>query len=197
MITYRAMPGDNISHACREAVALADKHGDTAEFDFNDVHVVVYPGENPAAVVVRWDAEFERKAEAYRTSPEGKAAAAYQEARARQCQRQTDDLIARLSTVVHDLPALVRWCAALSECGDHRGITWDKGAVAVAIEAAGYQADAHVGRPPAEFGSKRLVGEYIIGQVLDCLRRGMSPHPVTRKFAEDYAAMPDEETQRR
>jgi hypothetical protein len=190
MIAYHAMAGDDITHACREAVTLANKHRDTAEFDFNGVHVVVTPDEDPAAAVARWHAEFERNAEAYRNSPEGKAAAEYQEARQRQCQRETDDLIARLPNVVRDMPALVRWCAALSECGDRIDITWAKGGVADKLEAAGWVKDAHVGKPKEAFENRQVLGEYIIGQVIACLRSGMPPHPVTQRFAKDYEAMP-------
>jgi hypothetical protein len=186
MIAYRAMPGEDITYACKEAVALANRHNDTVAFDFNGVHVVVSPGETPSAAVARWNAESERNAEAYRNSPKGKAMKAEQEARRKQCQRITDTLIVALPAVVHDLGALVRWCVAMSKCGDRIDVAWDKSAVADQIEAAGWKIDAHVGRKPEEFDNNpTMMGEYIVGQTLACLRSGKAPRGIIETFARD------------
>jgi hypothetical protein len=184
MIKFEPSAGSHIQHACEEAVSLANVGDDSVSFRFNDVDMIVAPGETAESAVTRWTAQFETNAEAYRNSPEGKAAKVEAERRRRQCQRDTDVLIARLPNVTNDLPALVRWCVALSQTADHIGITWDKSAVADTIEAAGWTRNAHVGKPDEAFKDKVVMGEYLVGQALDCLRIGMPPHPVIEKFAK-------------
>lgn len=64
--------GQHISAVCKEAVALADKHGETVEFTFNDTVVKVQPGDTAEAAEQRWHTDFEAAAEAWRNSPEHK-----------------------------------------------------------------------------------------------------------------------------
>ncbi len=52
------------------------------------------------------------------------------------------------------------------------------------LEAIGYKNNAHVGRTE---WTRQTIGEYIVGQAINCLRHGLPPHQVTRKFAEDFA----------
>jgi hypothetical protein len=186
-ITYEPHLGQDISDACRKAIALANKNGSPVAFRFNDVDMVVSPGEGARTACDRWRAESERQAEAWRNSPKGKRAAAESEARRLEAQRETDRLIADGPRVVTDgLAAVVRWCAKLSMSADHNGINWEPRRAATMLIAAGYRENAHVGQPPEAFRDNRqMMGEYIIGQAINCLKRGMPPHPMTEHFAKE------------
>ena len=184
MIQFQPTAGLDIHYACDKAVAMANQGNDSVSFNFNGVAMVVAPGETAEAAVGRWWAQYEKNAEAYRNSPEGRAAKAAAEAREARCQRETTDLIARLPNVVRSLPDLVRWCMALSQSAGHVGIVWKPNEVADAIEAAGWKANAHVGRPKEDFDDQTIMGEWLVGQSIDGLRRGLPPHQVIIGFAE-------------
>jgi hypothetical protein len=184
-VTYNPLPGTDIADACRVAVHLAGAEGRPVAFRFNGVDMLASPGESPWTVAGRWHDETERRAEAYRSSPEGQRAAAEAEGRRRHAQRRTDNLMARLPGVTRDLGALVRWCVELSRAADHVGVQWGRDAAVAAIEAAGYREDAHVGRHPRGFADRQVMGEYLVGQSLSCMRKGMPPHPIIDKFARE------------
>lgn len=185
MIRHEVLPGDHIAHACGEAVAMATGRGEAVAFEFNGVLVTVQPGEPAADAAARWQAEVDRRQEAYRASPEGRAAAAEAAEESKRHQAETDALVARLPAAVGDLGKLVRWCVALSRPADHVGVRVDHDAIADVIEAEGYARNAHVGRPPGVFADRRVAGEYLVGQAVDCMRKGMPPHPVIGRLAAE------------
>jgi hypothetical protein len=185
--TYEPMAGDHISTACRKAIALAIRGGTLVTFRFNGIPMTVRPSDPPDRAVKRWEALSAAHAAAWRESPEGQAAAAEAERRRVDCQRKTDALVARLPGVVKELGPLVRWCVEFGKAADHMDVEWNLSAVADTIEAAGWREKAHVGRAEADFaGNPQMIGEYIVGQAMACLRKGMPPHPgLTEKFARE------------
>lgn len=62
--------GMHIARCCEEAVNLANDNLDDVEFTFNEVVVLVKPGEAPAAVEARWREDSEAKRQAWLASPE-------------------------------------------------------------------------------------------------------------------------------
>lgn len=54
MITYEPRAGDSIYHAAREACALANK--EPVQFTFNDIKVVVLPGDHASTIERLWSA---------------------------------------------------------------------------------------------------------------------------------------------
>lgn len=69
-----SIAGSHISSACQAAIEQADHQNSKVAFTFNDTRVIVSPGEKAQDVEARWVRDFEAAAEAYRQSPEHKAA---------------------------------------------------------------------------------------------------------------------------
>jgi hypothetical protein len=184
-IAYEPPAGEHIAHACRESLAIANRRGAPVVFRFNGVDVTAAPGETPEAVHDRWQVKVAEQSEAYRSSSEGRRAKAEAAERLRSCRRRTDALMARLPGVVGDLAALVRWCVELSDAADHVGVKWNPETAVAAIEAAGYRPNAHVGRPSEDFADRRIMGEYLVGQALDGMRKGMPPRQIIDSFARE------------
>lgn len=65
VIEYDATPGLHIVAASEGAVAKANAEGKRVHFKFNDVDVLVEPGEAPDTVTERWQRDFDAKSEAY------------------------------------------------------------------------------------------------------------------------------------
>ncbi len=179
--------GEHIARTARRAVALRNSSNEDVAFAFNGIEIVCGERDTPDTVEARWQEESDKAAERYRNSPEGKRSAEKAEDRRLDCQRRTDDLLERLPAIVNDQSELVKWLASLSHYGDHTGITWSKKFIVEQLEDAGYVQGLHVGRK--DFDDPKIMAEYIIGQAIDCLKMGMSPHPITQKFAADYAKM--------
>jgi hypothetical protein len=68
MLEMKLLGGDHISDVCQKACELA--RVEPVRFEFNDVTMVVNPGDDPKSVQARWLAQFEAASKAYRESPE-------------------------------------------------------------------------------------------------------------------------------
>ena len=183
---YDPLPGTDISDACRDALVIATRTGSPVGFRFNGVQVQAQPGQLIDEVIAGYLQECERRAEAYRNSPEGKRAAAEAEADRQRFQERTDALMRQLPEAVQSLDSLVRWCVAMSQSADRAGVTWDHAMAARTIVDAGYPANLHIRLPKSAFKkSTKLVGEWLVGQAVACMLKGMPPHPITEMFARD------------
>ena len=67
---HEAKWGQDITDACREMVALADKHGEAVTMKFNGVKLAAAPGDNPQDTVDAYHAESQRRSDEWRASPE-------------------------------------------------------------------------------------------------------------------------------
>jgi len=65
--------GCHINEACQNAAMAADQSGEAVEFDFNEIKVVVRPGEKPDDVAKRWNRDREAASQAYLNSDEYKS----------------------------------------------------------------------------------------------------------------------------
>lgn len=181
--------GSHISTACKDAVALAQRMRQPIGFTFNGVPVTVSTEDTAASAERRWSKDCDDRAEAYRNSPAGKAAAENQERSRQRHQREADVLIQMMPGVAKDRDALLLWVASFTEAVDHVGVKWDMRAVAKALTDAGYKRNHHIGDKPDSFNNRAKTAEYIIGQMLDCIEMGMGPHPITATFVEKYFAL--------
>lgn len=91
-----------------------------------------------------------------------------------------------LPNAIQSLPKTVRWLSRFSEWADYIGVNYNQQEVIATLESK-YQDGAHVGRPKEDFqADPQVMGEYIVGQAINCLKSGMPPHPVTQRFAKEY-----------
>lgn len=191
MQTYEPAMGQSIDAACREAVALAAKNETEVRFTFNDVALSAMPTDRPQIIEQRWRSIFEAKQEAYRNSPEGKAAAAEREQQRKNMQATTNTLIKQLpDTLKRGLDDLMFWLRKFSSTADHVGVTWDIAYVKKTLEDAGYIANEHAGQAPEWFNTRERMGRYVAGQAIECMNNGLPPLPVTASFVEEYFHLP-------
>lgn len=185
-IQYEAMCGSSINHVCAEMCSISKETARTVLSNFNGQLLRAIPVTDPLQLEFDWRLAMDKAAAEYRSSPQGQKAEAEQKMVALLSQRKTDELIAKLPTVLNDLPALVAWLSELSNCADHVDVKWDNRAVSVALLSAGYKPNEHIGRPKKAYDDYRTMGRYIVGQALKNIKDGMAPHPVIQRFADQY-----------
>ena len=184
--TLETLPGDYLPHVIERALARAGDAGGAVRFTFNGATVEVTGDQTSEEVRAAIETQWEAEAAAYRASPAGIKAAAAAEARLAHYQREHDALTA-MPIVSLGEAALVKWVGRYADAADHIGVRGrNTFAVAEALEAAGYARNDACGLPEAEYEQPSVMARYIIGQAIDCLRRGMGPHPVTQKFVDEY-----------
>ena len=66
---HTAQIGQDITDACHEMVALADKHGEAVLMEFNGIKLAAAPGDNPQDTVDAYHAEMQRKSDEWHASP--------------------------------------------------------------------------------------------------------------------------------
>lgn len=191
-ITYDPMPGSTITDCIAECIAMANKAGLSVQLrQFNGVDLNVAPGATADACYDEWEIVFNNNAKLYRNSPECQKAAADSQRRADNARREVRRLLGTFDESSRSLDTLVGWAKDFSVHADNNAVVFDKDALADMLENLGYRNNMHVAkegeiRPK---WMKKIMGEYIIGQVINCLRNGMPPHPIEAKFADEYAAM--------
>lgn len=181
--------GTHISDAIGSALTVATERGVPVCFDFNGVHVVVNPGDNPDDVLRIWSDTMDANAAAYRASPAGIKAAQEAAEWLTRLQALHDELMAKLPGVVTDESALVQWCEDFSRT-DHIGIKGRNypGAIAL-MEAAGWRCNDMVGNYEAVYRQPEAMARWLIGQAMDCMARDLPPHGIMEKFAAEYRRM--------
>lgn len=209
---YTTSPGEHVSHAALAAAQTAKKSKCRVRFDFNGIRLEASPKKSPVTLVWEFGRCWDQRAETYRLSKEGQTAA---KKRAQEVARNQDATAAAIRTLCglcsdkepsrswpSKLDCLVGWLHSFSHYADDIGVDMDAAAgvksggheyVALLFESAGYKQDHHVGQPPEWFNTRERMGQYIVGQAIACLRRGMAPHPVTQAFAAKYYALPSAE----
>lgn len=191
-IAYEPSPGIHIREACKEAASKAINNNSEVEFEFNGIKVRATPQSSPASLEADWDAQMESSRKAYKESPE------YAEAQERRAEAVKssqnvvncfmDGIEQVLATCSTD--SLLKYVVPFVEAADHVAVTFDQAKLADMLEHYGYKDGMHVGKPQEAFNDKEMMAQYIMGQVVSCLRRGMPPHPITNSFIEKYFAIP-------
>lgn len=91
MRTYEPLPGESIGKTAKQMVALAQKTKGTVTADFNGIALTAKPGDNPDAIVKRFETEANRQHEEYINSAEYKK----EQCEAEEAQRRHDLMLKR------------------------------------------------------------------------------------------------------
>ena len=191
-MTYEPSAGTRIEHACTEAVNMAKRSGATVRFKFNDVELTATPDLQPDAVVAEWQRESNRLSEDYRNSPACRAEASRRHAQIGTLKTQAANLLDKLDSLLsaNSQDEIMDWLKSFAPISDDVSVKFDTSALAAKFEAVGFKENEGVGQEPEWFNTRDRMAGYIVGQVINCLKRGMPPHPVTVSFVEKYQAMP-------
>ena len=101
-----------------------------------------------------------------------------------------------MNSVPVSLHLLIPWLVDFSKAADNIDVVFDKQALVEKLESFGYVANMHVihdeNKDAADNWDRKTLGEYIVGQAINCLKHKMPPHPVIEKFAKEFMEHPDE-----
>jgi hypothetical protein len=179
--------GQSIDNAAIQLCAAAAEHGE-ATGKFNDIELHAAAGYAPAGVVNFYNEECQRRSEAYRNSPEGKAAARKSNNERADLQAKHDALMARLPALDWSNDAAVLdWICAMQEPSDRVGVIVRRNSIVSAFEARGFHADANCGKDYKP-GDRENMFRYLVGQGLSGLKDGPAIHPIIHKFAAEWRA---------
>ena len=177
--------GEHISRAAEQLVAAAREHGSAIGW-FNEIALTATAETTPKEVVEVFNRECELRAEAYRNSPEGKEAERQREAARSTAQQVHDALMAQLPSLnMADDEAVLDWFCQMQEPSDHVGVIVRRQTIVQAFEKHGFRANENCGadyRP----GDRKNMHRYLVGQILSCLKEGLSIHPIFHKFAAEW-----------
>lgn len=186
-LVYDPPCGSRIDDVARKCIGMAQDCRQPIHFSFNGIELVAKSGDNFHEISHRFKVECERKAEEYRNSPKGREQARKRALEVTRNQSKANELFDSLPSVEGNLDALLPWLVEFSEVADDVAIVVDFSVVAYRLERH-WKENAHVGRPKEDFADRRVMGEYIVGQAINCLRKGMPPHPITETFVKQYQA---------
>jgi hypothetical protein len=179
--------GCHISKAAQMLADAADRLG-TATGSFNGIVLTVNRADKPDSIVAWFTEESERRAEAYRNSPDGKAAEASREQRRRETQGKHDALMDSLPRVdMRDADAVLAWLEAMQVASDYVDVVVRRKTILSVFEGVGYLPGVNCGadyRGDDRDNSLR----YLVGQALDGLANGPAIHPIFHKFAAEWRA---------
>lgn len=178
------LAGTSIDGAATQLCEAAAKHGE-AVGTFNDIELHAAAGYAPAGVVSFYHEECERRAKAYRNSPEGKAAARKSDQERAALQAQHDRLMARLPSL--DWPSdvsVLNWLCDMQPCTDRVGVIVRRSTIVQAFEKHGFKAGENTG-PDYKDGDRTNMFRYLVGQALEGLD-GPAIHPILLKFAAEW-----------
>ena len=191
-IKYNPFAGTYIKYACAEAIALAKKTNRIVETSFNGVKMRINKRHPLKHVLNQWDERLHASCRRYNESPAAKIAKEkrYLEVVAKQA--KIDIAMGNLGDAIDDLDKLMEWLKPVVENADDSGVNFSTDVLLERLESAGYVKGEYVGNPPEWFNTRSRIGRYIIGQVLDCLHKGMPPHPMTSSFIDKYFELPSD-----
>lgn len=186
---YKTFIGESIKHACSNATLMAIKNQCDVEFEFNGVKLIATKDTPSHWLESEFDRILKENREKYLQSDEYKALQQKQMEELEQCQNIMDTSIMPVFADIVEcgnLDYIMSWLKQFTINADFIGVTYDKKFIADFLELNGFKENEHVGQPKEFFNTKNNMAHYIIGQVINCLRKDMPPHPITLKFIDDY-----------
>lgn len=178
------LAGTSIDRAATQLCEAAAVHGE-ATGKFNDIELHAAAGYAPAGVVSFYHEECQRRAEAYRRSPEGRADAEESDRARVSLQARHDWLVARLPALDWSSDAAVLdWLCKMQPCTDRVGVIVRRNTIVQAFEKHGFKPGLNTGAAYKD-GDRANMFRYLVGQALEGLS-GPAIHPILHKFAAEW-----------
>lgn len=185
METLEVLGGTHISEAARRLAVMAENLGE-ARCMFNDIELTAKRGDTPEQIAAAYDKECAERGARWRSSPEGKAAAAASAAEIADLQARGEALIAGLPDLdFNDQPAVVDWLSALQPCTDRLGVNLDGGLVVNTFSRHGLTPGMCCGALFDE-NNGDIYFKWLVGQALDGLAHGRPIHGMFHSFADQW-----------
>lgn len=187
--TYIPQCGENIEDACKAALSMSMESGESVDFTFNDVTLIANPKGTISELLNAWEGQSEALRQKYLQSKEYRDYQIKRKKEVAQKQKKVDDIIDVLPFIIKDELRLMICIRDLADNADDVDVKLDYANLADILEKAGHIENIHVGAPKEWFHEKKIMAEYIVGQVINCLKMNMPPMPVTVRFCNEYLAM--------
>lgn len=188
MITLTIHCGTDINMAINDAMALCFRENQSVSFNFNDIDVIVGLNDTHKEIYNQWKTKREQAAENYRNSPEYKAQQIKRNQEIEHNQKIVTDCFNSLENILNvgSLDMTISWIKLFSECAEDSGVKCDYKKLYDIFVNHGYKAGENVGLTQDKYKEKKIMGRYIIGQVMNFLKGNSPPHPVAVSFADKY-----------
>lgn len=189
-IAYEPLAGTHIRDASETARRMAVKRRRPVRFRFNDVVLVATRKTSVDSLLWSFDLVMHQHRQAYRNSRRGREAAARRSRVLQSAQQVVDHLLNTLdASIQNGLSDTVLWLSRFSDVADDCDLRYSKEEIRQKLLGAGYIENQHVGCNQEDFDVREILGQYIVGQAINCLGHGLPPHPITSKFAAKYATL--------
>jgi hypothetical protein len=186
-VTIEFGPGLHINEAARQLCDAARANG-RASGSFNDIPLHATASTTPASIVACFERITAERAEAYRRSPEGIAAAGRANTNRQAMQATHDRLMVELPSLDwSNHGVILDWLCAMQAPSDHVGVIIRKQTIAAAFLKQGFEPGMDCGRSYQQ-GVKNSEFRYLVGQALDGIVNGPAIHPILHKFSDEWRA---------
>ena len=189
MLEFKPECGSWIGTACEKAVQMARSQNQPVKFEFNGIEVVANPNDDPESIHSIWNEKQEERTAKYHASDEYKE----QQNKRRQEVTAKQEIVDRLVRIVgriHSEEEWMKWAAKLAGSADDCEVKLNNDELFIELKRHGWVPNANVSEDPkirAELATnKTMMAEYIMGQVMSFLSKGMPPHPMTMTFVDKY-----------
>lgn len=186
--------GSNFRSIAELSCRLAKWAKSPVNFEFNGVVCKAKPTDGLWDVVKKWEDQMEENARNYRETDEYKQNQIRRVNRTNACQSKVNELMENIESVVHDERKALEWFRDFTESMDQIDVTCPGGLERVyqVFESAGWKENDELAPEGVDSAAyaKELEADftrmtrYIIGQCLNFVNQGMSPHPVAITFAD-------------
>lgn len=160
-------PGQHISNFAQQLIDTAKERNEEVVGTFNGIDLIVNPESGYTAddLEQSFHEESEKRAEAYRKSPEGIKATKEAEERKQNMQEKANQLVESLGNLdFSDYESVLDWICDFQEASDHIGVSFDKSQVIIStFQNHGFDIGVNTGDDfngeDAENFAKYLVGQ--------------------------------------
>lgn len=181
-------PGQHINSFAQQLINEAQESNTIVAGTFNGIDLVVDPKSNLSVdeIVATFTSEMNKKAEAYRKSPEGIRANKEAEEKKQNMQEKANQLVEQLNTLdFSDYELVLEWICNFQEASDYIGTSYDKNKVISTFKNNGFAIGVNTGK---DFNGENAenFAKYLVGQALDGINTVGAPHQIVHKFTNDW-----------
>ena len=188
VLNYEASCGEHIKEAIKGALKMSSSKGLDVEFDFNGITLRVNAiNDSPDSILAMWNQKNDERSKKYRESEDFKELEKTRKIELDENQLKIDKLMSLFPK--NDHYKIIVWLKDFSVYADYIGVTYDKELVLSKLKSFGFKSNDLVGYK-GEWSSEQLV-QYTVGQVINCMEKFGSPHPITSKFCDDILKRDD------
>lgn len=186
---YTPQAGEHIDQTVTNVADAARLTNMPVHFTFNGADVIAHPGQQASAIKEDIKRQWESTAAAHRVSPEGKKEALEAAERLAKHQMDHDELMLAIPKAFASEAETMQWLVRYSKAVVRGVVGVDYPSVIRGLEASGYKRNDIVDLPQERYTNPGTIAQWIGGQAIDCMYRGLPPHQVIEVFVNQYKSI--------